>query len=70
MAYTVKLTEEELEYIITRPEVLLAIADFHDTREAMADGIGMNESANHHRRMAIHYRAESEKAKSIINAGE
>lgn len=54
-----ELSEDELKICSTTPDVLVAIADYHDLQATMAAPMGMNDSAAWHERRAEELRTEA-----------
>ena len=61
---TVKLTEEERKACETLPDVLVAIADYHDSQATMAAPMGFDESVEWHEKRAEELRAEARRIES------
>lgn len=56
-ATTVNLTDAELKACQSDPTILLAIADWHDIQETLADGMDMGDAARYHRERRYHLKS-------------
>jgi len=55
------LTASEVNALLTSPDAIRALADYHDVRESEADSMGVVDAANHHRERRIALKAEAER---------
>ncbi len=65
-----KLTDGEIEYLLSRPEALQALANYHDIQGAMAIPMGYSEAEKHHAMMFNRYYSLAVEARERIDNGD
>lgn len=58
------LTENELKVCRELPDILVSLADFHDSKASMAAAMGYRESTDHHSARAEELKAEARRIES------
>lgn len=56
------LTGGEIEFLLSDPETLERLADYHAVQETMADGMDFADCADHHKEKAENYRLMAQEA--------
>ena len=69
MSDTISLDEHEIAFLLSCPEALDALADYHDMQETMADAAGYPECGCHHESKSEQYRLWAQEARGRIELG-
>lgn len=56
-----QLTEKEKSMVKELPGCLIALADWHDTQEVMADAMGLNDTATQHSNRSMELNKEAKR---------